>query len=238
MCVKAQVGQIAGLSAILPDIAKTVQVRADAGNVAFFATLQAVIPAGTSARCDYIFVAGYEGYPPAPLTRGEAEAIFLKSGVSGSYDDYNTRLRQVWSLVSNDLLRVAPNGSVGSNASVGSYIRLNLDKLKPGHTVSEWATFERDGWGAYADAAAKDLPGLGWRAEYLVSPAGSAMDYKVVAVDVLPNWASTGFGWGGAAVWNKVHPDMTNAAYMAKVWDMVDRHKSELSRTVALVVKK
>jgi hypothetical protein len=238
VCVKAAPGQIAGLSAMVPDISKFAQVQVDEGRLAFLAVLRAIIPAGNAARCDYIFASGYEGYPPEPFTRAEAEANFRKSGVAGTYDDYLARQRQLWTLVSNDLARVPNNGTVGSGASVGSYIRLNLDKLKPGHTVTEWAKFERDGWGAYVEAVAKDHPGFAWREEALVSPAGSAMNYNVMSVDILPNWAVTGGGWGGAEVWNKVHPDMTDAAFMAKLSDMIDRSRVELYRTAALVVKK
>jgi len=238
LCVKAAPGQSAGLSAMVPDIAKFVQVQADSGRLLFLAVLRATIPAGTSARCDIIFASGYQGYPPAPFTRAEAEANFQKSGISGTYDDYLARQRQLFTLVSNDLVIVPPNGIVGSGAKVGSYVRFNLDKLKTGHTAEEWAKLEREGWGAYAEAVAKDRPGFGWRQEALVSPAGSAMDYNVLSVDILPDWDSTGGGWGGAAVWNKVHPNMASDVFMTKVGAVIDRYKVELYRATAIVLKK
>ena len=237
-CVKAPAGQLEGLTAMLPDLAKVAQVRVDAGTVMFFLAFRAVIPAGSSARCDYIFSNGYYGYPPEPLSRAEAEANFKKSGVGGTYDAYLARFRPVWNLVSNDLVIVPPTTSVGSGVALGGYIRLNLDKLKAGHTVEEWAKYEREGWGAYVEAVAKDHAGMGWLPEAVVSPAGSGLDYNVLTVDILPNWAATGGGWGGAEVWNKVHPDMTNAAFMGKLGDMIDRYKVELYRTALVVGKK
>jgi hypothetical protein len=237
-CVKAAPGQMTALSALLPDMSKIQQVRADEGGIAFFTALRAAIPAGSSARCDYIFVSGYEGYPPEPLTRAQAEANFRKSGVGGSYDEYIARRDRLMSLVSNDLLRVVANGNVGGGSSVGGYIRLNLSKTKPGHTIAEWGKLETAGWGAYVAAVAKERPGFGWRAEGVVVPTGSAMPYNAITVDILPNWAATGGGWGGTQVWNKVHPDMPSADYLAKVADMVDRYKVELYRVATVVAKK
>jgi len=235
-CVKAAPGQIAGISEMLPDISRNAEVEVHEGRLAFHAVLRTTLPVGSAARCDFMFVRGYEGYPPAPFTRADAEANFVKSGAAGTYDDYLARQRKLWTPVSNDLLFVPRNGIVGSGGSVGDYVRLNLDKLKPGHLVSHWARFEREGWGAYVEAAAKDLPGLGWREEALVSPM--SVDYNVMTVDILPSWAATEGDWGGSEVWNQVHPEMKNAEYMAKVREIVDPYKVELYRVVTLVVQK
>ena len=237
-CVKAAPGQLNAISALLPEMSRFLQVRVDDGSMSFFVALRAAIPAGSSARCDYILAYGYEGYPPEPLTRAQQEANFKKSGVAGSYDEFIARRDRAMTLVSNDLLRVVANGMVGSGSAVGGYVRLNLNKMKPGHTVAEWGKFETEGWGAYVASVAKERPGFGWRAEALVSPAGLSLDYNAVTVDILPNWAATGGGWGGAQVWNKVHADMTMGDYIAKLWGMVDRYKVELYRVAAVVAKK
>ena len=237
-CVKAPAGQIEALSALLEDLSKVAQVRADEGRIAFFAAFRTVAPAGTSARCDYIFASGYDGYPPEQLTRAQAEGNFRKSGVGGTYDAYVARLHKVWNLVSNELVLVPDNGEVGSGVSVGSFIRVHLNKVKPGHTAAEWARLEREGWGAYVEAVEKEHFGFGWLQEEVVSTGGTPMEYDVLSVELLPNWASTEGGGGNTAVWNQVHPGMSNADYMAKLGDVIDRKGVELYRTAAMVVQR
>ena len=236
-CVKAVSGQLPAIGGMLPDLTKMMQVRVDEGSLAWFAALQAVIPAGTSARCDYIFAYGYAGYPPEALGRAQAEAIFKKANIAGTFAELLAKRDRTGTLVSNDLLRVARNGKVGGNSDKGGYVRLNLYKIKPGHSAADWVKLETEGWGPYAAAMAKERAGLGWRAETLVMPSGSGLPYNAITVDLFPNWEATG-GSGNSGLWDKVHPDLKSADYMAKVADTADRYKVELYRNVAMVLKK
>jgi hypothetical protein len=236
-CVKAVSGQEAAIEAMLPDVSKLMQVRVDEGGLAWYAALRAVIPAGTSARCDYIFTYGYNGYPPEPLTRAQAESAFQKANIGGTLGEMMAKRDRSMTLVSDDLLRVVPGGMAGPASEKGNYVRVNLHKLKPGHTLAEWTKVETEGWAPYAAALAKERAGYGWRAQTLVMPTGVGLPYSAITVDIIPDWAATGAP-GSAEAWKKVHPDLTPAAYAAKVAEVCDRYKVELYRNVASVRKK
>jgi hypothetical protein len=235
-CVKAVAGKLSSLDAMIPDVAKVMQVRIEEGQLTFFAALKAVIPAGASARCDYALSYGYTGFPPEPRTREQAEATFRKAKVAGTYAEMLAKRDATSMLVSDDLWRGVTDGMAGPGSVKGSYVRLNLYKSKPGHTIAEWAKMEVEGWKPFAEALAKETPGFGWRAESLTMPAGSSLHYNAMTVDIFPNWAATGHGYS-AEMWNKVHPDLKSSDYLAKVNEVVDRYKVELYRTVEVVRK-
>ena len=124
--------------------------------------LRAVIPSGETARC-YTLAYRYEGFPPEPQTRQQAEALFQKANVQGTYSDLLAKRDSSSRLVSNDLWRNVPQGEVGSHLEKGQYVRVNLYKVNPGHTVSEWTQLEMSGWTPFAEAMAKETPSSPWQ---------------------------------------------------------------------------
>ena len=236
-CVKVNPGKAADTAAMISDAIKLNQVRIDEGGLSWFTALTATIPAGTSARCDYKFVYGYEGFPPEPLTRAESEALFAKAKIAGTYAQLLARRDANMTLVSDDLWRRIDSATIGANSAKGSYLRFNLFKIKPGHTLAEWTKLETDGWKPFAEARAKETPGFGWRVVALSQPTGSSLHYNAMTVDIYPTWTASGQG-ASLAIWNKVHPDLPANDYLAKVNDVVDRYKAELYRVVDVVRKK
>ncbi len=235
-CVKAVAGKLSSLDAMIPDAAKLVQARIEEGQLTAFIALKAVIPAGTSARCDYVLSYFYTGFPPEPRTREQQEATFRKAKIAGTYSEMLAKRDATSVLVSDDLWRGATGGTAGPGSVKGSYVRLNLYKSKPGHTTAEWAKMEVEGWKPFAEALAKETPGFGWRAELLTMPGGSSLHYDGMTVDIFPNWATAGRGYS-AQMWTKVHPDLKINDYLSKVNETIDRYKVELYRTVEVVRK-
>ena len=236
-CVKVNPGKGAEVAAMIPDVMKLNQVRIDENTLSWFAVLSASIPAGTSARCDYKFVYGYDGFPPEPATREQSEHRFAKAKIAGTYAQMLAKRDANTTLVSDDLWRAIDGGTAGGSSTKGNYLRFNLYKVKPGHTMADWAKLELEGWKPYAEAAAKENPGFAWRAVGLSQPTGNSLHYNAMTVDIYPNWTTSGQG-NSLALWNKVHPDLPGNDYLAKVNDVVDRYKSELYRVVDLIHKK
>jgi hypothetical protein len=236
-CVKAVANKSSALDAMMPDLAKYMRVRVQDGELASWIALRAVIPAGASARCDYLLSYLYSGFPPEPKTREQAEAAFRKANIGISYSEMLAKRDAVSTLVSDDLFRGVAGGMAGPGSEKGSYVRVNLYKVKPGHTVAEWAKLETEGWKPFAEAIAKETPGFGWRVEALTMPSGSSLHYNAMTVDIFPSWTAAGQSYS-AQMWSKVHPEMNFADYLSKVNDATDRYKAELYKTVEVVRKK
>lgn len=236
-CVKVNPGKNADFMALRSDVVKLMRVRVESGQLEFFLGTQATIPAGAAARCDYNLVYGYNGYPPAPRSREQSEADFHKAGIAGTYTQMLARRDATSTLVSNDLFRSVKGGTAGPGAVEGGYIRLNLYKIKPGHTVGDWAKLETEGWQPFAEALAKETPGIGWRASGIVMPGGTSVHYNAETADIFPTWAAAGKGFS-TQMWSQVHPDLNFNTYIAKVNDVADRYRIELYRVNEVVRKK
>lgn len=234
-CVKMQPGKFTEYAAMLHEVtAKVSQVRADEGKLAWWLAEVAVVPAGSSARCDYHLVSGYAGFPPEPSTPAETDAALIKAkvpnmtavGMFAKRDSLST-------LVSVDIWRGV--AGVGSPQK-GGYVRMNLYKANP---VSEWTKLETGGWKPTVQAYSKDHPGIGWAAGELALAGGSGMHYNAMTVDFFPTWAAVGQGSGPITeVWPKVHPDLKIDDYMQKVGKVADRYKVELYQVTEMVMGK
>lgn len=198
--------------------------------------LHTVIPSGDAARCDYVIAYRYDGFPPAPQTRQQAEAVFQKANLPGTYSELLVKRGSTSRLVSNELWRDVPKGEVDSHLEKGRYVRVNLYKANPGHTVSEWTKLEMTGWRPFVEAMAKETPGVGWRVRTLFLPAGTSRQYDGLTADYLPDWSALGKGIN-MSLWDKVHPDLKVEDYMAKVNGAVSRYKVELYQVVESMTK-
>lgn len=232
LCVKVQPGKFSDYAAMLHDVtAKVTQVRADEGKLAWWLAERAVVPAGSTARCDFHLVSGYAGFPPEPSTPAEMDAALNKAKIANmSAATLNTKRDALSTLVSVDIWRGV--AAVGSPQK-GGYIRMNLYKANP---VSDWAKLESEGWKPMVESYSKDHPGIGWAAGALAMPGGSGMHYNAMTVDFFPTWAAVGLGSGPLTeVWAKVHPELEIGDYMEKVGKAADRYKIEIYQVIELV---
>lgn len=235
-CVKVLPEKSSQFQSVLTDGAKLTKARVEAGEMISATLLRAVIPSGETARCDYIVAYRYEGFPPEPQTRQQAEALFQKANLQGTYSDLVAKRDSTSRLVSNDLWRNVPQGEVGSHLEKGRYVRVNLYKANPGHAVSEWTQLEISGWRPFAEAMANETPGVGWRVRTLFLPGGTSRQYDGMTADYLPDWAAVGKGIS-MSLWDKVHPDLKAEDYMAKLNGAVSRYRTELYQVAESIRK-
>ena len=205
-CVRVKPGQTAAFHTLLNgDYHKVEQARVDSGAVSGFIALRTVIPAGTDAGCDYVLVAFYPGFPPAPLGDDEMTAVLQKAGVTSTLPEWRDRLSAVADLVSNNYTQyqVLVGGS-----KKGDYLVFNSMKAAD---VNECVAAQKRLWQPFAEQGVKDGAQDGWAVNIQVMPRGDKDPSLVSSVDIFPTWNSmfTYFGPDFTARWKKVHPEMT-----------------------------
>ena len=113
-CVRVKPGQSAAFRTLLNgDYHKVEQASVDSGRISGFIALRTVIPAGTDAGCDYVLVAFYPGFPPAPLGDDEMTAVLQKAGVTSTLPEWRDRLNR------GRVGRKAKGGQQGGRIAVG-----------------------------------------------------------------------------------------------------------------------
>lgn len=205
-CVRVKPGQTAAFHTLLNgDYHKVEQARVDSGAVSGFIALRTVIPAGTDAGCDYVLVAFYPGFPPAPLGDDKMTAVLQKAGVTSTLPEWRDRLSAVADLVSNNYTQyqVLVGGS-----KKGDYLVFNSMKAAD---VNECVAAQKRLWQPFAEQGVKDGAQDGWAVNIQVMPRGDKDPSLVSSVDIFPTWNSmfTYFGPDFTARWKKVHPEMT-----------------------------
>ncbi len=185
------------------DVHKFAQSRVDGGALSSWILLRAVIPAGTSAECDYVIVSMYPGAPPKPLELDDLDAALKKAGVAMTGQQYVDRRTSLTTLVSNNMFQ--NRASVGS-FKTGDYFVVNYMKAL---NIEDYVAWEKKAWQPMAEAMAKDNSRSGWSVNTLVFPGGTDVKFNAVTVDVYPTWDSIFNGNEHFIdMWRKAHPDM------------------------------
>jgi hypothetical protein len=185
------------------DLHKYAQSRVDDGKVSTWYLLRSVMPAGTSAECDYLTVTMYPGAPPEPLgLEGLGEAL-KKAGMKMSAQEFVDRRNALTTLVSTSLFQ---NQTYVGSSKKGDYFLVNYMKSA---NPQDWVAYEKKVWQPFAEAMTKDGVESGWSVNLQVLPAGSDLPYQGVTVDVYPGWDAV-FKDDGKFVerFRKTHPDM------------------------------
>ncbi|HET6206796.1 MAG TPA: hypothetical protein VFD98_08305 [Terracidiphilus sp.] len=184
---------------------KFAQGRVDSGAVSTYYRLRAVMPAGSSAECDYVTVWMYPGAPPAPLGTDELGAALKKAGLNMSGQEFMDRRDSMSTLVSNSMFQ--NQDSVGK-AKKGDYMEVSYMKASD---VGAWIAFEEKVWKPLAEQMVKDGVQSGWSVNVQVMPFGTDVPYQGVTVDVYPSWDTVFKAQIDPAFndrFKKVHPDM------------------------------
>jgi hypothetical protein len=226
-CVKVAPGKAAEAAAWL------MRVRIDDGRVAWWLALSAVVPVGTSARCDYHSVIGYTGFPPEAPTADQTTADLKKAGLNMTSAEYSAKLSSLTTLVNVDIWRA--RADAGPPLQNGQYVRLNYYHIKPGQGAA-WLKLETTGWKPFVESL-KDS-GLGWRLNTLAMPGGEYLHYDALTVDTFPSWAALGQGVPVNTAWPKVHPDLPFADYISLTANTVERYRIDVLRAVEVVAPK
>ncbi len=171
-------------STMLSATAKSMQVRADEGDIDGWIFAHAVIPSGAASNCDYMQMNVYRGFPTA---RRPVDPFFQKAGVTLSREQWYAKLGESSRLMRVELWRGVEE--VG-RASKGQFLRIDYLKI-PGDRARAWAKFER---AQRSLAAARVDKGelTSWQVQELALPAGSAEPYNARVLSVFPSWDAMG----------------------------------------------
>jgi hypothetical protein len=153
--------------------AKTMQVRANEGDIAGWVFARTVMPAGEASTCDFMQINAYKAFPPE---RTPIDPYLVKAGLKVTRAEWYARLGAMSKLASQELWRGA--GALGS-IEKGQYLRVDYWKAPPGKAAAGKKT---------AEAAIRDGHLKGWQAEELMLPAGSAHGYNARTLSAFPTW--------------------------------------------------
>jgi hypothetical protein len=230
-CIKVTPGNGAAYAEFAHEIStKLNQARADAGEIRAWLLARAIAPAGASAKCDYLSVWFYSGFPHEPLTSDQMTAALERAHLNLNAREFAAKRDSLSTLVSVQYWRGVD--SVGQTPQKGNYLRLNHYKVKSGQT-GKWVTLETTMWKPVV-AAHLDGGGTGgWAADTLIMPLGDSMPYNAITVDIFADWASYGRGIRVQQLWSKVHPNLSLNEYN----DQLDSVREVNSRDVVQVVE-
>ena len=225
-CLKVAPGKGAEFREFLRDVlVPLAQVRADAGEFDWFVASRGIVPAGSSATCDYRMVYGYKGLPPEPTGRESLEPSLKAAKLNMTWEQFVAKRGALISLVATEIWSRVD--SVGPPAEKGSYVRLNHYKVNSGEW-SEWVRMERTYWKPLVEAWLKDGAKGSWVVNRLWMPAGDALPYNALTVDIFPDWNGLVRGMPSGQLWPKVHSDTTST----EVFNRMGRLRSVHSRDV------
>lgn len=231
-CVKVKEGKGADYAALIRDVsAKMAQVRIDEGSLASYAVGRAVIPAGSSARCDYHILYGFVGWPPEALTPEQTEAVMKKAGLSMTREQMIAMRNEASTLVSADMWQGQTR--VGQ-VTKDSYVRLNYYKIRPGMTA-DWIRMESEGWRKLVEKASEEHQGIAWGASTLAMPGGTSREYNAITYDSFPTWEAFGRGLPTRELWMKVHPQQDFSAFLERVDSLIDRPRIDVIKMVEVL---
>jgi hypothetical protein len=232
-CIKVAPGKQAEIKAFLHDVGVPVnQAAANAGGFDWYLALRSVVPAGSSAPCDYRIVYGYKGLPPEPASQETLEANIKAAKVNMTLEQFIAKRNSLASLVSTSIWQGIE--AVGPDAEKGNYVRLNHYKVGNGD-FDEWIEMERAYWKPLMEAWLKEGGKGSWRVTALMMPSGDAMPYNGMTVDIFPDWNGLVRGLPVGDLWPKVHPNITTTEAFARLAKVRSIHDLEVYQIDELV---
>lgn len=229
-CIKVAPGKGAEFEAFLNEVTLPLaKSRAEAGEFSWLVVARSVVPAGSSAACDYRMAWGYKGLPPEAPSKEATVAALKRANMTITFDQMVARRNALSHLVGVNIWYGVDR--IGVPAEKGYCLVLNHYKVKPGEW-SEWVRLETTYWKALMDAWLK-AGGKGfWGLEGLWMPTGESAPYNAQTVDIFPDWDSQVRGVPVDELWPKVHPGTTSTA----VFDRLDKVRSVHDREVYKIV--
>jgi len=229
-CVKVASGKSADFETFVKEVGVPLnQSRADAGEFDWYAVVRAVIPAGSSAKCDYRVVYGYKGLPPETPSSEQMDAALKRAKINMSAKDWAAKRDALTQLVDVEIW--SGIDYAGTGMGKGSYVRLNHYNIKPG-AMEDWQRLETTYWKPMVQAYLKGGGKGTWSVNTLMMPEGDNLPYNAMTVDSFSDWNSLLQGIS-FSLWSKVHPN-TEAT---DVFDRLDRVRSRANIEVYKVVE-
>ena len=225
LCVKATAGRTAERIDLATNFGqKIAQARIDAGGPVVWYFMQAVIPSGERAPCDFLVVFGYDGFLTAVLPLDEA---LTKAGIEMKDTEYRAKRAELSRLVDQELWYAVER--VGT-AEPGNYVRLNYMKV---HDMEEWLDLESNVWKQIMEERVKAGALQAWRAHRLFLPSGTSLPYNAATADIFPDLASVGKPGEINKFFEKAHPGRKLGDVGPRVQAARDIVNAHLYRVVA-----
>jgi len=232
-CIKVAPGKATEYEAYLRDVAVPLaQARADSGEFAWSVVARGVIPAGTSARCDYRVAYGYKGLPPEEISKEALDAALKRARLNLTSDALIAKRSALTSLVAAEIwFRI---DGIGPDVEKGGYIRFNHYKVQNGE-LDEWVRLETTYWKALMDAWLKAGGKGAWGVYGLGMPGGDSTPYNGMTVDFFPDWKGLMQGVPMTELWPKVHPNTTPTDTFNRLDKVRSIHDVEFYKVVEVV---
>ena len=235
-CVKVAPGKGPAYEAFLRDVTVPLnQSRADAGEFEWFGAERAVVPVGSSARCDYRLAYTYKRNPPEEATTDQLNAALKRAGLNLTAEQLAEKRSALVQLVSMDIWYTFEN--VGPQWTKGSYLRFNHWNAKTGQ-YEEYLRLERTTWKPLMEAWLKAGGAGSWVLVGLWMPSGAAVPYNAMTIDVFPTWDGLLKGVPTDDLWSKVHPGTTLAQVLSEQDKVRSLHAQEVFRLVERVERR
>ena len=205
-CVKVKPGRSAEFRALVTgDISKVEHSQLNSGTISAWIVLRTVVPAGSEATCDYVFVAFYPGLPTPPMSDEETKAVLEKAGIGKTVSEWGQEHLENGYQVNNNITRQA---AIVGGTKKGDYLVLNSMSVPD---ISAWIDWEKKEWQPFAQALVKDGLMSGWAINVQMFPRGAKVQNEANSVDLYPSWEAAVRGLGGGKamdLWKSVHPDL------------------------------
>lgn len=228
-CVKVAPSKNADFENFIRDVNVPLnQSRADAGEFDWYMVARGVVPAGSSAKCDYRIVYGYKGLPPETASVEQVDAALKKAKINMSGKDWAAKRDALTQLVDVEIWYGIDR--VGTGYGKGSYFRLNHYNIKPG-AMQDWQRLETTYWKPMVQEHIKGGGKGSWSVNGLLMPEGDNLPYNACTVDAFPDWNSLLEGIP-LSLWPKVHPNTEGT----DVFDRLDRVRSRANIEVYKVM--
>jgi hypothetical protein len=172
--------------------AKTMQVRADEGDIAGWLFAKVVLPSGEDAKgCDFLQTNFHRGFPPA---RTPIDPYLVKAGLKITRDDWYKSMGAVSKLTRVEMWRGVTsldNPSSLGRAQKGNFLRVDYIKVPPAR-ARDWGKLQTDLWKPVQEASAKEGVVTAWQADQIVMPGGSDWPYGARRLTSFASWAAIG----------------------------------------------
>ena len=232
-CIKVAPGKSMEYEAFTKDVSVPLnQARADAGELAWYLVARGVIPAGSTAKCDYRVAFGYAGLPPDIASAEQLEAALKRAKLNLSAREFLAKRDSLSQLVAHEIWGQVD--SIGPRTEKGNYVRLNHYKVKPGMT-EDWTRLETTYWKPLVDAWVKGGAKTSWGVYQLWMPEGEDQPYNGMTVDIFSDWNSLLQGPPMDGLWQKVHPHTEATEVFDRLDRVRSRHDIEVYKVIELV---
>lgn len=232
-CIKVAQGKGAEYETYLKDISVPLaQARADAGEFSWFVVARAVVPAGSSAACDYRVAYGYKGFPPEETSKENLDAALKRARLALTADQLIAKRNALTSLVATEIWYSIDG--IGPDVEKGGYVRFNHYKVRSGQ-MDLWVKLETTYWKPLMDAWLKGGGKGGWGVYGLAMPGGDSTPANSMTVDTFPDWNGLMQGVPVTDLWPKVHPSRTSADTFDRLDEVRSIHDVEIFKVIEAV---